>query len=229
MPLILNIDTATEFASVCISNGNETLGIEKNTEQQNHASFLQPAIKKIIQAANISLQQLDAIAVSAGPGSYTGLRVGLASAKGLCYALGKPLICVNTLEVMARACILHNNADENLYCPMIDARRMEVFTAVYNNRLEAVLQPCAMILNENSFAELLNGHTIIFSGSGIAKAQKILQHPKAQFRNVQHDATHLSILALQHFIENKFADAAYAEPLYLKEFYTIQPAKNLMQ
>jgi tRNA threonylcarbamoyladenosine biosynthesis protein TsaB len=232
MPLILNIDTATENASVCISNDDEILAIKNNETPKDHASFLQPAIKKIIAVANLQLSDIDAVSVTAGPGSYTGLRVGLSSAKGLCYALNKPLILINTLDVMAFAAIkefqttLYKAEDQSqqiniLFCPMIDARRMEVFTALYDKQLETIDVPASMILNEVSFAAQLQGNKIIFSGSGSRKFQTLVSHPNALFSAVQHYAVHLALLSLKAFHSNKFADLAYSEPFYLKEFFTL--------
>jgi tRNA threonylcarbamoyladenosine biosynthesis protein TsaB len=231
MPLILNIDTATENASVGLGDDDKILAIEKSENAKEHASFLQPAIKKIMHEANLQLQQLNAIAVTGGPGSYTGLRVGLSSAKGLCYALNKPLILINTLEVMAFAAIkefqnnsykTENNVAQNnfIFCPMIDARRMEVFTAIYNQQLEILAQPASQILDENSFAAELTENQIIFSGSGSGKFQNIISNSCALFSTVQYDATHLATLSARAFVLQKFSDPAYAEPMYLKEFFT---------
>ncbi len=229
MPLILNIDTATEYASVCISKGNEVLAMETNADQKNHGSFIQPAIQRLMNAASLTLQAFDAIAVTAGPGSYTGLRVGLATAKGLCYATQKPLILINTLEVMAVASIqlqTENQKPETencLFCPMIDARRMEVFTALYDRYLNIVCEPAAKILDESSFKERLNRQPVIFSGSGQAKLKNILQHPNAFFSNAQQHAGHVSVLSIKAFGQKKFADIATSGPTYIKEFFTIAP------
>jgi tRNA threonylcarbamoyladenosine biosynthesis protein TsaB len=231
LPLLLNIDTSTENASVCISNDATVLALEQNNEQKNHATFIQPAIKKILSISNCKLSIVDAIAVTAGPGSYTGLRVGLATAKGLCYALTKPLILVNTLEVMARAAIKETTNKLNtgnrqletgnyVFSPMIDARRMEVFTALYNASLLPLLHPAAVILNEHTFKEYLDDYPIVFSGSGHVKFKNILQHPNAIFTDVQHHAGHLAMLAAKAFEQKQFADVAYSEPFYLKEFFT---------
>ena len=224
MALLLHIDTATEHASVCISNQKEILAIEKSADQKNHASFLHEAVKKITSIAGITLQELDAIAVTAGPGSYTGLRVGLSSAKGLCYALNKPLITVNTLEVMAYASIqkssgLPGNKTGCLYCPMIDARRMEVFTAVYGSNLECILKPAAIILEENSFGEILRNNTVVFSGSGAEKLKNIITHPHAFFSQTEHNAADMLAISTHHFEDKSFTNLAYSEPQYLKEFF----------
>jgi len=167
------------------------------------------------------LRSVDAIAVTGGPGSYTGLRIGMATAKGICFALNKPLISLNTLLVMANAA-KDENAD--LLCPMIDARRMEVFTAIYTKELQIVKEPVAITLNENSFAEYLSNNSICFFGNGSNKFQTIEKSPQAFFRDVKTDASSMISLSEISFTEKKFADLAYAEPLYLKEFYT--PAKK---
>jgi tRNA threonylcarbamoyladenosine biosynthesis protein TsaB len=224
LALLLHIDTATEKASVCISDQKQILAIEKSADQKNHASFLHEAVKRATGIAGITLQQLDAIAVTAGPGSYTGLRVGLSSAKGLCYALNKPLIAVNTLEVMAHASILKNSGlfeDKPgcLYCPMIDARRMEVFAAVYNSSLKSILKPAAVMLEENSFEEILKNGPVIFSGSGSGKFKNIITHPHAFFSQIEHDAADMLPISVYHFEDKRFTDLAYSEPLYLKEFF----------
>jgi len=237
LPLILNIDTATEHASVCISENEKLLYIQKSFEQKDHASFIQPAIKKLFENIHRQVSAIDAVAVTAGPGSYTGLRVGLATAKGLCYALNKPLILLSTLEVMAQASVdeqsnivarsqqpgIDNNELQivnSLFCPMIDARRMEVFTALYDRALQPVVKPAAVILEEDSFKEHLDKQQIIFSGSGSEKFKKIIRHPNAIFLEVQHSAQHMITLSVKFFSHKQFADIAYSEPFYLKEFFT---------
>jgi tRNA threonylcarbamoyladenosine biosynthesis protein TsaB len=174
MPLLLNIDTATGHASVCLSKGDVVLGMIESTEQKNHASFVQPAISELMAGAGYTLNALDGIAVTAGPGSYTGLRVGLASAKGICYALNKPLILINTLEVMAQAVVSRETSIDpsTLICPLIDARRMEVFTALYDSSLHEIEPPHALVVDENSFAAVLKVQSVVFSGSGHAKLER---------------------------------------------------------
>ena len=165
MSLILNIDTASENAHVSIARDGQVLHILSSESQKEHASFLQTAIQELVKITGIHLKEIDAVAVTAGPGSYTGLRVGFASAKGLCYALKKPLITIGTLEVlMVSALQLYPpGPDENiLFCPMIDARRMEVFTAIYQQDLNVYIRPCAMILDEFSFEKDLAKSKILF-------------------------------------------------------------------
>lgn len=227
MALILNIDTATEHASVCLSKDGQLLAIESSLNQKDHASFLQPAIQKLLFTTECQLPAIDAIAVSNGPGSYTGLRVGLSSAKGLSYALNKPLILVNTLQIIATAAmesVTEMSADV-LFCPMIDARRMEVFTAVFDNRLNEIDEPAAIILDENSFADLLQKYTMIFSGSGAMKFEKLITNTKAKFFHIKHDVSHMQTIAEKMYLLKSFADRAYSEPFYIKEFFT--PASKL--
>lgn len=223
MSLILCIDTATEYAGVCFCDEGKVIAMKERDDPKNHAAFVQSAIAEMQNASGIHVKDADAIAVTNGPGSYTGLRVGLASAKGLCYALNKPLILLNTLEVMALASAGNNNISDVLYCPMIDARRMEVFTAVYNSALEVVLKPCAMVLNEKSFEDLLEKNRIIFSGSGHGKFQTILHNSNALFDAVKHNMKDVATQADHALAAKNFGDIAYSAPVYLKEFFTNSP------
>jgi tRNA threonylcarbamoyladenosine biosynthesis protein TsaB len=221
MALILNIDTATNIASVGFADESGIIAAQTSEDQKNHAAFVQSAISQLMQSHQLTLQNIDAIAVVNGPGSYTGLRVGLASAKGLCYALNKPLILLNTLEVMALASA-HAYPDEvTLHCPMIDARRMEVFTAVYNKRLETLLPPQPMILLKDSFDKFLLYEKVVFSGSGQNKAESIINHQNAIFSHNAYTIEQVNILAQRNFDCKKIADLAYSEPFYLKNFYTL--------
>jgi tRNA threonylcarbamoyladenosine biosynthesis protein TsaB len=223
LPIILNIDTATELASVCLSNTDEILAQKENAIQKEHASFVHVAVKEVMERAGKHLKDLDAVAVTAGPGSYTGLRVGMATAKGLCYALGKPLITVNTLEVMTHAAVESPNTaitPDTLFCPMIDARRMEVFTALYNSSLEAVLAPCPLILDSVFFSKWLQEQRIFFFGNGSEKFKDVVNHKNASFIEVHFSAKHLSALANKSFYNLQFANLAYAEPFYIKEFHS---------
>jgi len=219
MALLLNIDTATETGSIALSDGDTIIEIMINEDQKDHAAWIHNAINELMKNAGRTLNQLEAIAVTAGPGSYTGLRVGMATAKGLCYVLRIPLITESTLKVMARAAV--ENAPKNLwFCPMIDARRMEVFTAVYDEQLNEILKPQPMVLDEGSFSALLSQNHILFFGSGNSKFKNIVQSSHASFADVRYTAKHLAYLAQTSFSGNNFTDPAYAEPAYLKEFYT---------
>jgi len=217
MALILNIDTAVETASICLAKDAEVLSFAKNENQKDHAAWLHIAIKEIFEKNNLELRSVDAVAVTGGPGSYTGLRIGMATAKGICYALNKPLISLNALLVMAYAA---KDESADLLCPMIDARRMEVFTAIYSKELQLVKDPAAITLNENSFDEYLLNNSICFFGNGSNKFQAIKKSQQAFFSDVKTDASSMILLSEKRFAEKEFADLAYAEPLYLKEFYT---------
>ena len=225
MPIILHIDTATEHGAVALSDGLQILASRETASQKEHASFLQPAIAEICKQTGIALPTIHAVSVSIGPGSYTGLRVGLASAKGICYALNKPLITVGTLEIMAWAAIQAQPVDtidqaNTLFCPMIDARRMEVFTAVYDASLTELEPPQAQIVDENIFQNLLINHKIIFSGNGAFKLKNIVQNANTKIIDIHHKIDHLATLALKQFENQSFANTAYCEPLYVKPFYT---------
>ena len=235
--MILNIDTATEYASLALSNKDYVIVGSKNEEIRDHASWLHSAIQELMIAAGHSLTDLQAIAITAGPGSYTGLRVGMAAAKGLCYVLRIPLIMENTLKVMACAAIRTMAPAETgtfrgisqtenlkrLFVPMIDARRMEVFTAVYDEELKEVMPPVALILDAASFDGVKADQLVCF-GNGSFKFQPIAPDVRFQFVEIRPDASALCELAYQKFRNQDFADLAYAEPLYLKEFYS--PAKK---
>jgi tRNA threonylcarbamoyladenosine biosynthesis protein TsaB len=220
MALILNIDTATESAIISISEKDKIIDSVTNSNQKDHASFLQPAIKNLLQKADLSINKLNAIAVTAGPGSYTGLRVGMASAKGLCYALKIPMITINTLEVMALSSIKQIQDQSALYCPMIDARRMEVFTAVYDHHLTEIVKPCSMILDNGSFKDMLETNKIYFSGSGALKLKHILDNKNTIFIDNEMAPDAMAQLAYENYIKKNFANVSYASPVYLKEFYT---------
>jgi len=225
MSLILNIDTATEQASVCLAVSGKSLAVRLNNIQKDHAAWLHTAIQEVMQEAKKEMNEIKAVAVTAGPGSYTGLRVGMASAKGICYALNVPLILENTLYVMARAAITqwkntNNVKDELLICPMIDARRMEVFTAVYSWDLKEIAAPVAKELENDFFMTFLNKGSILFIGSGILKAKSLLKNPKFLFYDLIYNGLHLAELTHEKYENKQFANLAYSEPIYIKEFYS---------
>lgn len=217
MAIILNIDTAIDTASVCLAKDTEVLSIIKNENQKDHAAWLHVAVKEIFEKNALELTMIDATAVMGGPGSYTGLRIGMATVKGICYALARPMIVLNTLQVMANAA---KNENADLLCPMIDARRMEVFTAMYSKDLKTIKEPAAITLNEKSFDEELTEGSICFFGNGSDKFRAIKKNENAFFSLVVTDASHMVSLSQDKFMRKEFADLAYAEPLYLKEFYT---------
>lgn len=224
MPLILNIDTASEKASMCIAQNDVSIALLESTEQKNHAAWMHPAIERLLHQARCTLRDLEAVAVTAGPGSYTGLRVGMAAAKGLCFALNIPLIIENTLRVMALAMrqAVNDRIDKQhiLFCPMIDARRMEVFTALFNSDLQEVVKSSALELDSGTFSDYIDNLEICFSGNGSKKFQPLVTHFHAQFLQTDYSAAHLAQLSSKKFFMQDFADVIYAEPLYLKEFYT---------
>jgi tRNA threonylcarbamoyladenosine biosynthesis protein TsaB len=219
MALILNIDTALETASVCLANGEEVLQLAINENQKDHAAWLHTAITDLLKKAGYTIDKLEAVAVSIGPGSYTGLRVGLASAKGFCYALKIPLIAVSTLKIIAVAA-KEKKEEMDFICPLIDARRMEVFTSLYDASLIEINAPSAMIIDENSFEEILKSGKILFCGSGSKKLQAVINSENALFNNTTANASHLTQLSYYSFRNKEFADLAYTEPLYIKEFYS---------
>ncbi len=224
MSLILTIDTATEKAHVSIAKDGLVINTLYSDSQKNHAAFLQAAIKELTSATGTNLKDIDAVAITAGPGSYTGLRVGMASAKGLCYALQKPLIAIGTLEVLAASAlpVLAENKDENFLCPMIDARRMEVFTAVYDQNLNVIMQPCALILNESSYEKLLAKNKIFFFGNGSEKWKTISKNDNSSFIEVEIQPTLFSKLACSYYARKQFTNLIYSEPLYIKDFQAVK-------
>jgi tRNA threonylcarbamoyladenosine biosynthesis protein TsaB len=217
MSLILCIDTAVENASVCLAENNIVLKYSECRAQKEHASWIHNAIRDLFQNTGYSLSGLDAVAVSAGPGSYTGLRVGLSTAKGFCFALGKPLITINTLVMMANAVPREKG---QLICPMIDARRMEVFFALYSDTLEEITAPRAAVLDSNFLSEELNHKSIVFIGNGVDKFRSLSTSHHAHFSEATFGATHLVSIADKLLAEKNFADLAYVEPLYVKPFFT---------
>ena len=230
MPLILHIDTALEHASISISRNGKLLSLAENTNQKDHAAWLHPGIQKLISDLEFTWKQIDAVAVSNGPGSYTGLRVGLSSAKGICFALTIPLITLSTLKIMsvaASANSMNGFAEKRfgIFCPMIDARRMEVFTALYDLELNEIQEPQAKLIDENSFEKELNAGKILFFGNGAAKCRQIIHHTNAIFETSRHNASHMIGLAEQKYVQKDFASLAYAEPYYIKGFHTTMPKK----
>jgi tRNA threonylcarbamoyladenosine biosynthesis protein TsaB len=224
MAFILCIETATEVCSVALFNKNELLVLNEINEGNMHASALTGLIEKTLKEAELTLNQLDAICVSKGPGSYTGLRVGVSTAKGLCFGLNIPLLAVNTLQSMAGVYMHQNPNNAQAICAMIDARRMEVYAAIYNSNLEEINPTQAIVIDEYSFEEQLNQGQIIFIGNGAAKCKSTITHANAVFVDeITCSALGLGKPAYQMFLENKFEDTAYFEPFYLKDFVATIP------
>ncbi len=225
MSIILGIETSTKICSVAVSDGEKLLAIKEEGGAYSHSEKLTLFIQEVLKEANIELAAIDAVAVSKGPGSYTGLRIGVSVAKGLCYALDKPLIAVDTLQAMAKNPAL--SAD--IFCPMIDARRMEVYTALYNHNNEVVVPISAKIIDENSFNKELGNQQIIFFGDGAEKCAAVLgQNANAIFSDKGlPSAEFVNQIALDKLNQKEFEDVAYFEPYYLKDFVGTTPKKLL--
>jgi tRNA threonylcarbamoyladenosine biosynthesis protein TsaB len=223
MSLILQIETATASCSVALANEGKLLAVKEINARNVHAEVITLFIDELISQANITYNNLDAVAVSCGPGSYTGLRIGVSTAKGLCFALDKPLIAIDTLEAMATGVMDSKDsmltAGMLLY-PMIDARRMEVFTAIFNQDGNRIKSTAAEIIDENSFAELLETNSILFFGDGAEKCRDLLdKNSNARFLpGFVNSAAHLTKKAFEKFISKSFENVGYFEPYYLKDF-----------
>jgi tRNA threonylcarbamoyladenosine biosynthesis protein TsaB len=236
--MILLIDTAQESGMVALAREGRIILFEENKIAKEHAGWLHPAVGRLLAGAKITIRELSAVAVVAGPGSYTGLRVGMAAAKGFCYALKIPLITGNSLALMAEAMreeALENNA---LICPMIDARRDEVFMALYQleselangqrptandstaNHFIEVLPPQAMILDKNAFESYLSGNRIIFSGTGAVKLEKMINSSQAIFKSQNSIIQSFATSSQLDFDAGKWADPVFSAPVYLKEFFS---------
>ena len=222
MAYIINLDSTLETASVSIAENGIILEQKINSVQKEHAAFMHVAIKNLLVQLNISIKNIDAIATTIGPGSYTGLRVCLSAAKGLCYALNKPLITIGTLEAMAKTAIVHFKSDEEIfYCPMIDARRMEVYTALYSENLKENIAPHAVIVDEEFYAGFLKNKKILFFGSGMEKFKNINMSSYASFTKIPEILNAINLLSYDKFIGENFADIVTSSPLYTKEFYNL--------
>ncbi len=224
MPLILNLETATTACSVSLSKDGELLGLKEINGDYSHAENLTVFIEDVFKQANLKLQDVDAIAVSQGPGSYTGLRIGVSTAKGLCYSLDKPLIAVDTLQHIALSVITNLKSQilnlNTLFCPMLDARRMEVYCAIYDININCVMQTSALIIDENSFADTLKENTIYLFGDGAAKCREVLSANKNVFfmDDIFPSAKNMITLSEKAYNNKQFEDVAYFEPFYLKDF-----------
>jgi tRNA threonylcarbamoyladenosine biosynthesis protein TsaB len=229
MATILNIETSTSVCSVALTSEGAILQHLEDFQGRNHAVLLSGFIKEALDHLRRHEMKLDAVAVSIGPGSYTGLRIGLSEAKGLAYSLGIPLIGVPTLELMAVGVMFgHELPDGVVFAPMIDARRMEVYTAVYDIALSAQMEPAPLILDADSYSEYLAKGPVAFFGDGSEKAKELLgSNPNAIFiPNINPLAVDMIALSERAFRNNDFIDVAYSTPLYLKDFQVTKP-RNL--
>ena len=214
---ILNIETSTKACSVALhKNGELIVSREDVTTNFSHSEKLLKFISELFSDAKLSLSDLDAIAVSMGPGSYTGLRIGVSTAKGLCYGLDIPLISISTLKAMSFGMALEIKAD--LYCPMIDARRMEVYSAFFDINNTEVRKIQADIIDENSYKKELE-KKVVFFGDGSEKIKEKIRHKNAMFiSDIHPSAKNMGLLSYQKFTKSLFEDLAYFEPFYLKDF-----------
>ena len=220
MALILNIETTTTNCSVSISIEGKTVFLKQdNNKNYSHAESLHVFIDAVLKESKTTIADIDAIAVSKGPGSYTGLRIGVSAAKGLCFALNKPLISVPTLQSLA----YQVNMEDGIIVPMLDARRMEVYSAIFNSDYNQIRETEAEILDESSFKDYLDKGKVYFIGNGVEKTKAIITHPNAIFIDDKlPSATHMGLLAYNKYKISDFEDVAYFEPYYLKDFVALK-------
>ncbi|MEE4197763.1 MAG: tRNA (adenosine(37)-N6)-threonylcarbamoyltransferase complex dimerization subunit type 1 TsaB [Bacteroidales bacterium] len=238
MAMILNIETSTQVCSVSVSENGHVKGYREINDEKSHAKYLTVLIEELLNELTLSFGRLDAVAVSKGPGSYTGLRIGVSTAKGLCYAKNLPLISVNTLQSMAfgllrkvkKGSLSVPDPEKSLLVPMIDARRMEVYSALFNAEGEFIREVRAEIIDRDSYQELLASRPMIFFGNGSEKLTATVQHPNAFFLpGYCTSAVDMAELSEQSYSLRKFEDVAYFEPFYLKDFIATKPRKNIFK
>jgi tRNA threonylcarbamoyladenosine biosynthesis protein TsaB len=224
LALILNIETATKNCSVSIAKNGKVIAIkELNNGNYSHAEVLHPFIVDVLSEAKITSQEVDAVAVSKGPGSYTGLRIGVSAAKGLCFAFDKPLISIETLASLANAIDVTNG----VVVPMLDARRMEVYAAVFDENYQQIREIKAEIIDKNSFMDYLEAGKVYFLGDGAHKCKEIITHKNAVFiDNKFPSAKQMASLSFSKYKKNDIEDVAYFEPFYLKDFVAIPEKKK---
>ncbi len=235
--LILHIETATDICSVALSKGDQQLSLLESDKERSHATLLNQFIRKALEEAGHALKQLDGVAVSKGPGSYTGLRIGVSTAKGIAYALGIPLLASGTLENMAHGAFAHpevirlieNSGEQVLLCPMLDARRMEVYAGFYAPDQSIFREVRADIIDGDSYKEILAKHQVCFFGNGSGKCRESLSHPHAHFiEGINPSATSMIEPVLSRYQKEQFEDVAYFEPFYLKDFIATTPKKKVL-
>lgn len=238
MALILNIETSTQVCSVSVSDKGLIKGFKESRDEKSHAKYLTVFINDLLNELKLPIGDFDAISVSKGPGSYTGLRIGVSTAKGLCYAKDIPLISVNTLQSMAYGLIRKveeqhisiPDFDQSLLVPMIDARRMEVYSAFFNPKGEFVRDVKAEIIDQDSYKDILSSQPMIFFGDGSEKVSDIIQDQSALFvPDFFASAVDMAKLSEKFYGEQKFEDVAYFEPFYLKDFVATKPKKNIFK
>jgi len=217
----LYIETSGQMCSIALYNQSEAIGIRESEREKSHASLITRFIKELIKEAKIKLSELRHIVVSSGPGSYTGLRVGYSTAKGICYALSTPLVAVNSLEAMAYGLAMKHSSEDYLYCPIVDARRMEVYTALYDKEGSEIIGPQALILDENFNVKLAEyGKKVIFGGSGVEKLKEYYFDSDYLYDTEITASAHYLDRGARVKIEDKYYEnLAYSEPFYLKSVY----------
>lgn len=221
-PLILSIETSGAACSVALSRGDSVVDSVTLDDSNRQSSMLVPAVESLFSRCSLQMSGCDAVAVSSGPGSYTGLRVGVSTAKGICYGLGKPLIAVPTLEILlAEAMSSEQCAGAAFYVPMLDARRMEVYQAVYDSSGKCIEEVSAKVLDAGSYEDLLSKGRVAFVGTGAAKYRDAFPHPDGIYVPAAPKAAFMASAASAAFEAGRFEDVAYFEPFYLKEFVAI--------
>ena len=225
LSFILHIETSTKNCSVSIAKCGELISLKEiNNGAYSHAEMLHPLIKEALLESKLTIKEIEAIAVGKGPGSYTGLRIGVSAAKGLCFANDIPLISINSLEILAHSTTI----DKGYIIPMIDARRMEVYSAIYDESYALIRETKADIIDEHSFCDKLQNHTVYFLGDGAEKCKETIVHKNAVFiKNVFPSAKEMTQLSYDKYKENKIEDIAYFEPFYLKNFVATQEKKKI--
>jgi len=225
LALILNIETSTKNCSVCLAKDGEVVALrEINDANYSHAEKLHPFIDEVLKEANLKISDIDAFAVSKGPGSYTGLRIGVSAAKGLCFASDKPLISIDTLKALAHSISI----EDGVIIPLLDARRMEVYSSVFDVDYHQVREIKAEIIDENSFVNFLENGNVYFLGDGSEKCKSIINHKNAQFMDDQFPSSEqMAQLSYKKFKTSDFEDVAYFEPFYLKNFVAGVQKKKL--
>ncbi len=223
--IVLCLDTSTEICSVTVACGEKVLAFRENADGKSHAKTLLPFVDEVVKEAGISIREVNAVAVSMGPGSYTGLRIGSSTAKGLCYSLEIPMIAIPTLQIIAAGAAKQQAANENaVFCPMLDARRMEVFTAIYDKDLQPLSEVSSQIVDEHTFADILTKKNVVFCGNAVEKCREILsKNPNALFDTTPISSINMVDLALHKLSRQQFEDIAYFEPFYLKEYVAAKP------
>jgi len=226
-PTILYIETATDVCSVALSRGAEVIGLKEEVGGNNHAKHLLPFVDEVLKQAEVSMKEINGVAVSIGPGSYTGLRIGVSTAKGIAYTAGIPVMAISTLESIAQGAKTlwaESSSEQPQIIPMIDARRMEVFTTRYDFNMRSLEEISSKIVDENTFTELLSKEKVLFCGNGMPKCKEILSaFPNAKFMDAPISAKNMLPAALRKWQKQEFEDVAYFEPFYLKEYVAAKP------